>query len=474
MPITNVWLFDFMSGAGPGRELCDILSSGKFAGSQIRGKIAVTYKAVDSPSLDESALSRVVAAESSVVFLIVSKDQLGDARRLLRDLKGRARECSALIVTEAVDPSELVEMLRLGAADFITPPLKACDIIPRLWRLLGRSSGDSALLDSIKEKVGLQRMIGESRVFRDVVDKIPRLARCNACVLIAGETGTGKEMCARAIHYLGPRGRQPFVPVNCGAIPGELIENELFGHERGAYTDATRAQPGLIREADGGSLFLDEIDSLPPPAQVKLLRFLQEKEYRPLGSSKSVVADVRIIAATNANLDDAIKEGRLRRDLFYRLNVITIELPPLRDRREDIPSLARHFLRKYAAEFDSPATDFSDWSLRLLLAYDWPGNVRQLENLIARGVAMADRELIEPDDLELPNPNATAASAQAPSLREAKAQFERKYIENLLLLHGGNITRAAETARKDRRAFWELMRKHKIDASRFRPAHMAP
>lgn len=472
MPIINVCLFDFMSDARPGRELCEILSSGKFASSQIRDKIAVIYKAVDSTSLDESALSGIVAAESSVVFLILSKNQLGAAGRLLQDLKRRAGACPTLIVTEAVDPSELVEMLRLGAADFITPPLKACDIIPRLWRLLGRSSPGDALLDSIKEKVGLQRLIGESHVFRDVVDKIPRLARCNACVLIAGETGTGKEMCARAIHYLSPRAHQPFVPVNCGAIPGELIENELFGHERGAYTDATRAQPGLIREADGGSLFLDEIDSLPPTAQVKLLRFLQEKEYRPLGSSKSVVADVRIIAATNANLDNALKEGRLRQDLFYRLNVITLTLPPLRDRREDIPSLARHFLKKYAAEFDSPAKDFSGGSLRLLLAYDWPGNVRELENLVARVVAMSDRELIEPDDLELPNPSAKAASAQAPSMREAKAQFERNYIENLLLLHDGNITRAAETARKDRRAFWELMRKHKIDACRFRPANI--
>jgi DNA-binding NtrC family response regulator len=460
-----------MSDARPGRELCEILSSGKFAGSQIRDKIAIIYKTIDSLSLDESALSGLADAESSVVFLILSKSQLGAARRLLQNLKGRARASSTLIVTEAVDPSDLIEMLRLGAADFITLPLKACDIIPRLWRLIGRGGQDDASLDGLKEKVGLQRLIGESRVFRDVVGKILRLARCAAYVLIVGETGTGKEMCARAIHYLSPRASRPFVPVNCGAIPSELIENELFGHERGAYTDATRARPGLIREADGGSLFLDEIDSLPLTAQVKLLRFLQEKEYRPLGSSKSVVADVRIIAATNANLDDALKGGRLRQDLFYRLNVIAITLPPLRDRREDIPSLARHFLRKYAREFDSPATDFSDRSLQLLLAYDWPGNVRELENLVARVVAMADRELIEPDDLELPNPSAMAASAKAPSLREAKAQFERNYIENLLLLHDGNITRAAETARKDRRAFWELMRKHKIDACRFRPAN---
>lgn len=468
MPITNVRLFDFMSSSGSGRELCEVLSSGKGSGSQVLDKITVAYQAFDSPSLDESALSRLAAAESSVAFLILSKNQLGAAGRLLQDLKRSGRSCSTLIVTEGADPSDLVELLRLGAADFITPPVTACDIIPRLWRLLGRSGQDGQdpwMLDSIKEKVGLQRMIGESGVFRDVVDKIPRLARCNACVLITGETGTGKEMCARAIHYLSPREREPFVPVNCGAIPGELIENELFGHERGAFTDARKTQTGLIREAGGGSLFLDEIDSMPPQAQVKLLRFLQEKEYRPLGSSKSFVADVRIIAATNANLDGALKDGRLRQDLFYRLNVITLTLPPLRDRREDIPLLAQHFLRKYTAEFDSHVKGFSDRCLRLLLGYEWPGNVRQLENLIARGVAMAERELMEPDDLALPN----AKDASAPSLREAKAQFERNYIENLLLQHGGNVTRAAESARKDRRAFWELMRKHRIDACRFRP-----
>lgn len=472
MPITNVWLLDFMSDTELGRELCRILSSEKFAGSRIQGKLAVVYKAIDSLSPGQRAFSELASgAEAGVVFLVLSKNQIEAAGRLLQELSCHSRAHSALIVTEMAEPSDLFELLKLGAADFITPPLKACDIIPRLWRLIERRIQSRALLNGLKEKVGLQRLIGESRIFRAAIGKIPRLAQCDACVLVAGETGTGKEMCARAIHYLSPRAHRPFVPVNCGAIPGELIENELFGHERGAYTDAAKAQPGLIREAEGGSLFLDEIDSMPPAAQVKLLRFLQEKEYRPLGSSKSVMADVRVIAATNANLDDALKRGRLRQDLYYRLNVITLTLPPLRERREDIPPLARHFLAKYAAQFDSPATDLSDRSLRFLLAHDWPGNVRELENMIARGVAMTDRELIEPDDLEAPNPNAAEASAPTPSLREAKAQFERSYIENLLLLHHGNITRAAETARKDRRAFWELMRKHKIDACRFKPAN---
>src|SRR5262249_30700623 len=195
----------------------------------------------------------------------------------------------------------------------------------------------------LKWTLGLEKMIGESRVFRGEIEKIPRLSRCDASVLITGETGTGNELCASAIHYLSRRAEYPFVPVNCGAIPVELMENELFGHDRGAYTGADRSQTGVIGEANGGTLFLDEIDCLPATAQVKLLRFLQKKEYRPLGSLKTSQADIRVVAASNTDLHEAIKSGRLRQDLYYRLNVLSLHLPPLRERREDIPVLSRHF-----------------------------------------------------------------------------------------------------------------------------------
>src|SRR5262249_27201206 len=316
------------------------------------------------------------------------------------------------------------------------------------------------------ETLGLERLIGKSSVFRKEIEKIPRLARCDASVLIAGETGTGKELCASAIHYLSARAGHPFVPVNCGAIPVELMENELFGHYRGAYTGADTSRAGMISEANGGTLFLDEIDCLPATAQVKLLRFLQKKEYRALGSSKTNQADVRVIAASNTDLREAIKSGRMRQDLYYRLNVLSLRLPPLRERREDIPLLSRHFLTKYAHEFDKPAKDISPGALRKLTQHDWPGNVRELENLIERAVALSESRIIRGNDLDLPQENPPVEIESRISFQDAKAkyvaQFERDYLQELLRLHRGNITEAARSAMKDRRAFWELIRKHKI------------
>jgi DNA-binding NtrC family response regulator len=288
--------------------------------------------------------------------------------------------------------------------------------------------------------------------------------------LISGETGTGKELCARAIHYLSPRAQKPFVPVNCGAIPADLVENELFGHERGAYTGASTSELGLIEEANEGTLLLDEIDCLPPLAQVKLLRFLQEKEYRPLGSRKSYKADVRIIAASNADLEEATSAGKLRRDLYYRLDAIRLRLPALRERREDILLLARHFLYAYTAEFDKGLMDFSPEAAQMLMLYDWPGNVRELEHVIERAVLLSESKLIQADDVTVPRPD---APPDLDSFRVEKnrmiEQFEKSYIQKLLLTCQGNITKAARVARKNRRAFWELVRKYRIDARSFKP-----
>ena len=329
-------------------------------------------------------------------------------------------------------------------------------------------------LNSLTLELGLQQMIGVSRNFCAVKEKIPCVARCDAGVLITGETGTGKELCARAIHYGSARAHGPFIPLNCGAIPVELIENELFGHQRGAFTDARDQRTGLLAEAQGGTLFLDEVDSTPPATQVKLLRFLQDKEYRPLGAAKALKADVRIIAATNADLATAIKTGGLRADLYYRLKIIQLNLPSLRERREDILLLAQVFLKRYAAEFASPAQSFSHEAEQLLLLHDWPGNVRELENLVANAAALASRSVIEPDDLDLPTRTATVCAAH--SFREAKARFEQDYLETMLALYHGNVSQAAQAAQKNRRAFWELMRKYHIDAARFRndDAFLAP
>src|ERR1041385_1155425 len=252
---------------------------------------------------------------------------------------------------------------------------------------------------AVKEAVALKQFVGQSEALLEQLNKIPAIARWDASVLVTGETGTGKEVCARAIHYLSPRANKPFVPVNCGAIPVELLENELFGHGAGAFTGAAGARDGLIREAEHGTIFLDEINCLPLLAQVKLLRFLQNKEYRPLGSTRVLTGDVRIIAASNANLETEVAPGPLRRDLYYRLNVVPIVLPPFRPRSQDIILLARHFLAQYAAKANSPASSFSAAAERKLLLYDWPGNVRELEHVIARVVILCTEEIIQEDDI---------------------------------------------------------------------------
>jgi DNA-binding NtrC family response regulator len=306
-----------------------------------------------------------------------------------------------------------------------------------------------------------------------VTAKIPVIASSDVSVHISGETGTGKELCARAIHYLSPRADKPFLPVNCGAIPVDLVENELFGHVRGAFTGATLSHGGLIHEANGGTLLLDEIDCLPLSAQVKLLRFVQEKEYRQLGSAKVRQADVRIIAATNTDLARAVRDGAFREDLFYRLSIVHLGLPPLRERPEDIPLLARHFLAECAEELGKQATDFTPAAMRSLTGYSWPGNVRELENVVKRAVIFSQGAEINVDALDLPG---AAPSAPPESFRREKTkaieEFEKRYMQRLLQECQGNITRAAKAAQKNRRAFWELIRKYHIDVQQFR--HPAP
>ena len=324
---------------------------------------------------------------------------------------------------------------------------------------------------TLRETVGLRFLVGQSPTFRATIQKIPPIARCDANVLILGETGTGKELCARAIHYLSARAQKPFVPVNCGAIPAELIENELFGHVKGAFTGAATTQGGVIDEANDGTLFLDEIDSLSLLAQVKILRFLQDREYRPLGAARSKHAHVRIIAATNVDLENAVRKGTFRQDLYYRLSVLPLELPPLRHRKLDIPVLAQHFLRKYAAEFDKPEREISAEAMQVLTAHDWPGNVRELEHLIERAVALSQQATIDCTDISLPQHTGIAPSESFQKAKaKAIAQFEKAYIQELLVTHQGNITRAAHAAQKNRRAFWQLMHKHAINPADFRIA----
>jgi len=282
--------------------------------------------------------------------------------------------------------------------------------------------------------------------------------------LLLGETGTGKELCAQAIHGLSLRHAGPFIPVECGAIPENLVENELFGHVRGAFTDAHCDQKGLAAMADGGTLFLDEIDSLPLAAQAKLLRFIQEGTYRPLGSQKFVRADLRLIAAANRDLDKCVRDGQFRSDLFFRLNVLHLRLPSLRDRRGDIATLTRHFLKALLPSA-APEKKISLAAMRRLEAYEWPGNVRELYNTIQRSLAFSQDSPILPVHLGLPG--VPPVENERGGFKRARAQviegFEKSYLEEMLRNNGGNVTRAAAAAGKDRRVFGRLMKRYNID-----------
>lgn len=435
--------------------------------------------AVEMHPLDENGssitnreLQKSIQRFNPDVLFTVNPESLAQTMMLLKAAHRVAYNIPIIVVLNSCEPEQVVELLKNGAADFVTAPLRAAEVLPRALRSIRTPENTSRIKDLPGSQFGFKKVIGESPVFLDQLRRIPMIAKCDANVLIAGETGTGKELYARAIHYGSSREGRPFMPINCGAIPGELVENELFGHERGAFTSASTLQTGLIEEANGGTLFLDEIDCLPVFAQVKLLRFLQEKEYRPLGSTKIRRADVRIIAASNLNLEEAVANGKVRQDLYYRLNIISLILPPLRERREDIPLLARHFLARYASELDKEVGEFSSEALQLLMAHHWPGNVRELEHVIERAVVLCESSVLQPHDLVI-STQAARNSGQE-SLQEAKAKeiarFERDYIQGLLSACKGNITRAAQVAKKNRRAFWQLIQKHQIDVARFKPS----
>ena len=360
-----------------------------------------------------------------------------------------------------------------GLDDFLLCPFRRIELSPRIDRLLSsvvdRHEAPAAVAP--QGRLRLNGLVGQAMCFVRELDKVPLFAKADATVLIRGETGTGKELFAQAIHYHSARNGKPFVPVNCGALPDQLFENEVFGHVRGAFTSAFSHQQGLVAEAAGGTLFLDEIDTLSPSAQTKLLRFLQDRQYRPLGASKSVVADVRVIAATNADLKRHVEDRRFREDLYYRLNVLSLAIPPLRDRMEDLPALVAHFVRQHGQPPRREPMTISPEALHKLQLYGWPGNVRELEGIIQRAVVLTASRVLEPDHLDLPSAPDTQSAETPASLREAKAvavrEFEQRYLTRLLAEFMGNVTRAARAAGKERRAFQRLLDKHGLDRRMF-------
>jgi len=317
-------------------------------------------------------------------------------------------------------------------------------------------------------------IIGESPAIRAALQRVRRAAASDATVLIEGETGTGKELAARAIHYLGSRSDRPFVCVNCGSLPDTLVENELFGHERGAYTDARDSSGGLVADADGGTLFLDEVEAMSARTQVVLLRFLQDGSYRPVGGRRTLKANVRVIAASNAGLVALARQGRFRDDLLYRLRLMLVEMPALRDRGEDVVVLAQYFLKQLAVQYRRPTKSMTGKLLAALRQHPWPGNVRELENFLHRAFLMSDEPELEVDAADFGqgprSPTGTAfpdAGLADQTFRAAKASaiedFERGYLLHAMRSARGNVAAAARRAGKERRAFGKLLKKHGID-----------
>lgn len=356
---------------------------------------------------------------------------------------------------------------------FIHTPIYTEDVLFIIkWYLKENNKKKNQAIEfSLKQRSLFDLYKGNSLSTSNIKNKIVSVASLDVSVLLQGETGTGKELCAKLLHYLSKRSEGPFVSVNCGAIPTELFENELFGHKKGAYTHADTTEKGLINSAQHGTLFLDEIESLPKSSQVKLLRFLEDKQYKPLGQSSSVASDVRIIVASNCDLRQMVKNDSFRDDLFYRLSVVNIELPPLKERKDDIPILVQYFIEKFSKLYTKKILGIRPQAMMYLISHPWPGNIRELENMIQEAVIFNSNFWIDFDDLNFTkfgkNENFMLESFQKTKEQNIE-DFEENYLKTVLKVFNGNVSRASGFAKKDRREFYRLIKKHKIKPSIYR------
>jgi len=364
-----------------------------------------------------------------------------------------------------------VEAMKLGAYDYISKPFKPDEIILTLKKAEEREhlrKENELLRKEVKREYSFENIVSKNEKMQGIFDMIQKVAQYKSTILITGESGTGKEVVARALHYHSDRSQAPFMPVNCGAIPENLLESELFGHSKGAFTDAIRTKKGLFEEADGGTLFLDEIGELPPQLQVKLLRVLQDGEIRRVGEAKAIQIDVRIVAATVKDLVKEVNEGRFRDDLFYRLNVVPVHIPPLRERREDIPLLVTHFIKKHTQSLGKNVAGIEPKALEVLINYKWFGNVRELENTIERAIVLADGESIELQNLPLGIQNfeerveVTPLSEEEYSIKKASKALETALIRRALKKTKGNHTHAARLLEISHRALLYKIKEYGI------------
>jgi two-component system NtrC family response regulator len=389
---------------------------------------------------------------------------------LLPELKRRNPEAVVVMMTAFGTVNTAVAAMKEGAYDYLTKPIDLEELlllIQRVEKEIALIRENRQLKEELREKFRIDFIITASGKMEEALNLVARVAPSQATVLILGESGTGKELFARAIHYAGPRAGKPLVKVNCAALPENLLESELFGHEKGAFTGAVARRVGRFEQADEGSIFLDEIGDLSPALQSKLLRVLQEKEIERVGSNQTIKIDVRVIAATNRNLEEAIRKGAFREDLYYRLNVVTLSLPPLRERKEDVPILIDHFLKKYSRENKKEVFSLTKEAKDLLLHYDYPGNVRELENIMERAVVLSRGETLTSQDLPLnlresKSETAPEKSREGGSLPETLETLERQLIQSALERSGGIQTRAAEELGINERVLRYKMKKYKI------------
>jgi len=399
--------------------------------------------------------------------LVITDLKMGatDGMAVLRHTKQNAPLTEVIVMTAYGTIESAVEAMRVGAHDYIQKPFAEEELLMKVDKALEKRqlAGEvSVMAAEFRDRYRFENIIGRSQAIRDVLGRIIRIAPTPATVLITGESGTGKELVARAIHANSARSERPFVSINCAAISETLLESELFGHVRGAFTGAVQSRKGLFEEANGGTFFFDEIAETPPSFQAKLLRAIQEGEIRRLGDNKSINVDVRIIAATNQELKLAIEEKRFREDLYYRLNVARFVLPPLRERKEDIPLLAEHFLHKYGVKMRRRAK-LGEGVLEYLMRYEYPGNIRELENLIEQGVALALEGVIQLDDIIPPEMRNGMKEEKSPrSLQEVVDRAEREAIENVLREVEGNKEKAAELLGLSSTTLWRKMKRLEV------------
>jgi DNA-binding NtrC family response regulator len=418
-----------------------------------------------SVEVAQSGLEAIEKMEKDVFDLVLTDLKMPemDGLELLKTIKGTRPEVMVILMTAFGSIETAVEAMRIGANDYVTKPIDLNELVLHISKVQKESlllRENRLLRMEVRKKFEFNNIIGKSKKMQEVFSLIEKVALGSSTVMIYGGSGTGKELVAKAIHYNSPRADRPFIPFNCGAIPETLVESELFGHTKGAFTGAIQAKKGLFEEADGGTLFLDEISSILPSVQVKLLRVLQEREVMKVGSTERTKIDVRMIAATNENLEENMKKGKFREDLFYRLHVFPIFLPDLKDRKEDIPLLAYHFLDLYSKEAKKEIRGISKEAMKLLLEYPWPGNVRELENTIERAVVMTDQNYLVPNDFPKDLMEGFSEMIKR-GVKDRKSldDIKSEYIKEILKEVGGNKRIASEILRVNPRTLYRFEKK---------------